>query len=268
MAHPYAEVRQTKVEHKRAGEIAKGHADGGAVTADPPKRASGGAVESRTPITGRKNGGRLDRAPRARGGKVKARARGGEVKLGADDQWSPRASDPTVGRTEAIAPMGRKASDAIGEEKQSRKQHYARGGRTNAKKGATTVNVIIAPQGGDKPPMMPPPGLGAGPPPMPPKPMMPSGPPPGMAGPPGAPPIRHDGGRAYASGGAVKSGPAWEEGKRNGTQVSHSGNKMDGKDVGRSKPVTYAGGGAVPRLSGGARGGLARLEKERAAAKS
>lgn len=220
MAHPFQAHRQNKVEHQRVGHVTKGYASGGAVTADPsaPKRASGGAVKTRAPIIGRKNGGRLDRLPRKNGG------------------------------------------------------------RTNAKKGTTNVNVIIAPQGGEKgaPPIMPPPGVGAGPPTMAPKPPM--MPPPGMAGgAPGLPPpgIRSSGGRAYASGGAVKSGPAWEEGKRNGTQVSHSGNKNDGKDIGRGKPVTYASGGAIeapikggmgPKFSGGARGGLGRLEKAARAA--
>lgn len=93
----------------------------------------------------------------------------------------------------------------------------AHGGRTKKGKGATNVNVIVAPQGGgDKPPMpMPPPAL-AGPPPgappMPPKPPMGAGPmgglPPGAAGlpmaagapggvPPGIIPPRAAGGRVH-----------------------------------------------------------------------
>lgn len=99
----------------------------------------------------------------------------------------------------------------------------AKGGR--AKKGATNVNVIVAPQGGGAPPPMPPPGpLLAGPPPgappMPPKPPMGAGPMPGglpggAAGlpmamgapggtPPGILPPRKDGGRVgRATGGGV-----------------------------------------------------------------
>lgn len=50
------------------------------------------------------------------------------------------------------------------------RQNFAHGGAVKPKKGATTVNVIIAPQGG---------GAGAPPPPMPP------GPPPAMMKPPG-----------------------------------------------------------------------------------
>ena len=155
----------------------------------------------------------------------------------------------------------------------------ARGGRTNAKKGST-VNILI---GSQAPPVPPngPAGVGAGvAPPMPaPRAPMPM-PPPGMGAGPGGPPpsIRHDGGRAYASGGRIKSGPAWEEGLKAGTQVQHSGNKSDGKDIGRGKPITYASGGAIeapikggmgPKFSGGSRGGMARMEKAaRAASRS
>ena len=71
-----------------------------------------------------------------------------------------------------------------------------------------------------------------------------------MAGPPGLPPgglppIRSAGGRAYAKGGAVKTGPAFEEGRRLGTKVSHSPNKNDGKELNRGKPVTYKTGGSI-----------------------
>lgn len=160
----------------------------------------------------------------------------------------------------------------------------ARGGRANK---PVNVNVIVSPQAASPPspnplaaagmPGAPPPGMPAPPPPMPP------GPPPG--GPPMPPPgMRSTGGRirGFAKGGAVKSGPAWEEGKRNGTQVSHSGNKNDatgpyGKNINRGKPVTYATGGPInapagkkgmgPKFSGGARGGKARLEKAARAAR-
>lgn len=146
----------------------------------------------------------------------------------------------------------------------------ASGGRTNSK--GATVNVIVSPQG-DKPPMPPPmmpPLPPPGPPPMPPG-LPPGGPP--MGGPPGMPPpgIRSMGGRAYAKGGAVKSGLAWAEGRREGTQVSHSGNKNDGKDIGRGKVITYAKGGPInapkgkagmgPKFGGGGMGGTARLQK-------
>ena len=37
----------------------------------------------------------------------------------------------------------------------------------------------------------------------------------------------------------LKSGPAWEEGVRNGTQVSHRPGKNDLDQLGRGKPITY-----------------------------
>jgi hypothetical protein len=81
----------------------------------------------------------------------------------------------------------------------------AAGGRTP--KGKTTVNVIVAPQGGDKPPM--PMAMPTGAPAMAPKPpMMPYGPPPGAMPPPGmgAPPpgmmARKTGGRVNMDAGA------------------------------------------------------------------
>ena len=96
-------------------------------------------------------------------------------------------------------------------------------------------------------PMVPPPGVGAGPggPPM---------PPPGM-------PMRKRGGRVAgatkgdgtkpAPTGGSGDGPAFKEGWRAGTQVSHSGNKEGNtKAVGRSKPVTFAKGGGVPSEGG------------------
>lgn len=155
-----------------------------------------------------------------------------------------------------------------------------RGGRVGKGK-ATTVNVIVAGQGGQQQP----PGVL-------PVPMPPPGPPPGAALPPGGPPMlppgagpglppgmgpgmpmRASGGRAYAKGGRVgvnKGSAVYEAGVKAGTQVSHSPGKNDLKDMGRGKPITYATGGAVehpakgamaPHLPGGAGGGEARLAK-------
>lgn len=158
-----------------------------------------------------------------------------------------------------------------------RLDRYARGGAV--KKGATNVNVIIAPSSPKEATQTPAiPGMGPavmGPSPVPP-PRPPMAPPPGMpmGGPQAVgampPPIRMDGGRVgYKKGGAVKSGAAWEEGLRNGTQVSHSDGKNDGKDIRTTKPITYKKGGKVeafgmgPKMKGGAEGGLGRLEKAR-----
>lgn len=150
----------------------------------------------------------------------------------------------------------------------------AKGGRVkgNAK---TIINVI---NGGDKaaPPPMPPMGIappGAMPPPAPPmaaKPPMPmlppGGPPPGM-------PMRAKGGRVN------QGSPVYEEGKRNGTQVSHTSGKSDLADMNRKTVVTFASGGRVRRfeasnavspaskLPGGGGGGEARLAKAHRAAR-
>ena len=75
----------------------------------------------------------------------------------------------------------------------------------------------------------------------------------------------------YAKGGAVKSGPAWEEGLKNGTQVQHDDGKSDGKNIGRGRVVTFWAGGKVEapkgvapatKLPGGAGGARGRLAKE------
>lgn len=171
----------------------------------------------------------------------------------------------------------------------------ARGGGTKHKKG-TTINIVNS--GGH--PAMPGPmaGIGAAPPmiaPRPPMPAVPPGMPPGgppslapTSGPPGAPMMRTAGGRAYAKGGAVKSGPSWDESIKAGTKPHNSPGKNDIKDIGRGKAITYNKGGAVPmkmvsfmararggaiespqgvdpktKLPGGSGGGEARLAKEK-----
>lgn len=164
----------------------------------------------------------------------------------------------------------RSAMKAHGGAVKHRADKRARGGRANAKKG-TNVTVVVAPQGGAHPMPVPVPGAGAAPP-IPPRPPI-AGPMPGPLPPAaGAPnPIRHSGGRMYAKGGAVKDGPAFREGIRAGTQVQHADGKMDQKNIGRGKPVTYKTGGRIEasnkvepatKLPGGSGGGEARLAKE------
>ena len=54
------------------------------------------------------------------------------------------------------------------------------------------------------------------------------------------------GGREFASGGAVKDGPAWREGLRSGTPVQNNpSGKNDQQDVNRGRPITYRRGGRV-----------------------
>lgn len=166
-------------------------------------------------------------------------ATGGAVKLA-----KPRHEASQI-REDDMRPEGGKTKHRMD------RPRRAKGGRVG-KKGST-VNVIVnaSPKEGG-PAMLPPPPMGgpmAPPPPMPRPPMGPpgpgvaAGPTPGLGGagmPP--PPMR-------AKGGRVKSGPAWDEGKRLGTQVSHDPGKNDGKDIGRKKVVTFATGGKVKSFS-------------------
>jgi len=153
------------------------------------------------------------------------------------------------------------------------KVHHGKGGKTN-------VNVIVAPSGGQHPPMAglgapggppglppaPPPGMG---PPMPPKPPM--MPPPGM-GAPGGMPMRKRGGKVnklwghsdmspshpnsteelfghsemkpgYARGGHVNANTVSIAKGR--TKVQHTDNKQDTVNIGRGPVITRKAGGAI-----------------------
>lgn len=121
----------------------------------------------------------------------------------------------------------------------------AKGGKVGkVGKKHSTVNVIV--NGGGKEPMpipMPSPAM-AGPPPGPPVAGLggpPAGMPPGGLG--GMPPMP-----PRARGGKVKSGPAWEEGIKAGTQVSHRAGKATTntpENLDRGRQVTFASGGKV-----------------------
>jgi hypothetical protein len=256
MAHPFQEHKQHKVEHSRVAKMTKGYATGGAVAsvATPKAKATGGAVKKTAMrMTGGAVKQRADK--RARGGKVK-RANGG--KTGSDYFSDQMMNNQSAQGNAALSDSDmNKAMNQMG-------QSRARGGRTKMKKG-TTVNIINSPQHPGAPPMMPPPGLGAGMPPRPPMappPMPPPGagamplpggmPPPGM--PPGGPPrpgmMPPPGMPMRARGGRIKDGPAWNGGLNAGTQVQHSDGKSDGKDIGRGRVVTFWAGGKVGQTSG------------------
>jgi hypothetical protein len=111
------------------------------------------------------------------------------------------------------------------------------GGHQSAPMPPPTPAPVPAPAAMPRPPMgpaagapMPPPGLGAGPPGMP---------------PPGLGPRSHGGRAAYAKGGAVKNGPAWDGMMKAITPVQHSDGKGDGKNIGRGAPITKAKGGGI-----------------------
>ncbi len=214
---------------------------------------------------------RQDRVEKSRVSKLThGYADGGEVDADAMQKMASVAGNQKAslaGTKSAMESLGRKRGGKVkGAKSHARLDRYARGGKVKNK--GTNVTVVVAPQGGgDKPPMpipaMPP--QGAMPPPRPPMAPPMAGPP--MMPPPGMPP-RRSGGRAYAKGGAVKDGPAWKEGLRNGTQVSHTDGKSDTKDIVRPRQVTYKRGGKVEasskvvhNIDDGAGGGLGRLEK-------
>lgn len=252
MAHQFSAHRQNKVEHDRVGRITRGYAKGGAVKHSDEaedrklfKKMYKEEEDKEGKVEGRAAGGRLDRVSRRRAGRMKHKGKNSKTNVNVivAPQHPPTGSPPMAGPI-AAAPH-------------------------------PPMPVTPPPGVGGPPPgagpMAGPPGLPPG---LPPHPMMP---PPGAGGPPGMMPPRRHGGRSYAKGGAVKTGPAYEEGIRNGTQVTHAPNKMDGKDIGRGKPITYKRGGAVehpvhggmgPDLGAGARGGMGRLKKAARAAKN
>lgn len=151
-------------------------------------------------------------------------------------------ADKAVNRTvDQGAPSGGMKRD-LGIEG-SKPGRFARGGRA---KGKTNITINVAPggQGAAPPAPLPlPVGPAVGAPPMP-----PPGPMAGIGAPgpvPGGPlPMRKAGGR-------IKDGPAWKEGLRNGTQVSHSPGKNDIKDTHRPKAITWKRGGKVTKRADG-----------------
>lgn len=230
MAHPYQSCRQHKSEKDRVSKIAH-RASGGRVQHD--DEAEDKALIRRTvkkaalKADGAKSKHRADRAPRARGGRTEA----------------PNDVKATLKKEAAVSAP-------------TKEINRKRGGRV---KGKTIVNVNVAPQAGV-----------AGPAPMPmpvPPALAPAGAPPAPIGAPnalaakppmmgaGAPPVAPGPLPMRKRGGRVKSGPAWEEGRKNGTQVSHDPGKNDlspeNLDCGR--PVTFRAGGKVVsfRASGG-----------------
>ena len=263
MAHPFNEHRAHKVEKRRIPERTKGYAHGGAVHADEAadkKLIKRTVKKSAMKMDGDKPKHRMDR--RARGGKVKKRDTGGSATDRAGNTGDQHFTQQEL--NDLMNKMGQPSNMQMEGEKRGGRVHRARGGRTKSKGKGTVVNVINTPGHamGGAPGMMPPAGMPPRPPmpaaPMPPQGMPPGMPPggamppgmpprPGMMPPPGAMPIHAKGGRVFrAKGGAVKDGPAWKEGLRNGTQVQHDDGKKDGKDIGRGKVITYKRGGAVP----------------------
>jgi hypothetical protein len=248
----YNDYREAKIAGKRAHRIAR-RADGeihpDAAHSTAIKRAVKAAPKrkKRLEMAGGAVRARLDRG--ARGGMI----RDHDPKGNGDQNLLERegSRETRMGRTVARARGGQVVRRSGRDYSELAPEHHERGGR--AKKGHTTVNVVVAPHPGAQPMPVPVPAGVAPPmaaqarPPMPVQSMMASQmmPPQMMA--PGTPlPIRHAGGRVMrASGGSIKSGPAWKEGLRNMTQISHQPGKNDLKDIGRGPAVTRRRGGSV-----------------------
>jgi hypothetical protein len=240
MAHPMQAHRQHIVERKRVSHITKGYDSGGEV-------GYGEAQQNQHNA--------LNDAPNP--------ANQSSQYSPQSEQAGPAPRDPDIERLVSGRRTGRARARG------GRVDSFARGGKTKKGKG-TTVNVMMG--HGDKqavPVPVPAPATlpgGAGP--LPPRPpvLPPAGAaPPGMppGGPPGMPPpgIRRSGGRAYARGGGVKSGPTWDEGKRNGTQVTHSPGKNDSDKINtRPALLTRKRGGRAYPLTAGADSGVGRLQ--------
>lgn len=291
MAHPYAAHRQTKKEHSRVSHIAKGYKSGGAVkhpdAAEDCKLIKSMVKKSDLKAEGGKVKHRMDRPK-------KKRADGGRIQ-----PITPQVSDNfqrairNAGSDEESSRISNVAKKRYGVEVPTR----AKGGRVKGNRAKTIVNVITGhPGGGAAPPPMP---GGIAPAAMPPvggPPMMAKPPMPGPGGPPmpppGAPPMRARGGRVgqTPTGSGVasntkdaernKGSKVFNQSMRNGTQISHTDGKSDGKDIGRGKAVSFRSGGKVKsfyakggrvespdgvapatRLPGGGGGGEARLAK-------
>lgn len=142
---------------------------------------------------------------------------------------------------------------------------YKSGGGVRPKSGKTTVNIVVG-AGGQQPPAPampiggPPPGAAAAPP-MPPRPPMA---PPMM--PPGGPPMMPPGGGMpmRKAGGRIKDGPAWAEGIRSGTKVSHTPGRNDIDHLATKPPITAKTGGRIaPKMTAGSESGPGRLQKTR-----
>jgi len=178
---------------------------------------------------------------------AKCRASGGRV---ACDE--PKRKHGGKVEKHVAAPEGKKAK------RRADRVMRAHGGKVGKKKHP---HVVVNVNAGGKEPMpipMPPPAM-AGPPPGPPPGPVAGlgGPPPGMpAGPGGAPPMM-----PRARGGKVKSGPAWVEGIKAGTKVSH----RDGlagtntpENLDRGRQITFKSGGKVKSFY--ARGGAVEAD--------
>lgn len=214
---------------------------------------------------------RAHKVEKSRVGHIAHRAKGGRV--GHSDEKADRKLIKSM-----MAEHDREHEGGKAKHRRDR-PHRAKGGKVKGKGSHVHINIMNG--GADKPPVAPLPGAAASPM-APPPAAIPPGPAAGLGGPPpmgpGGPPMP-----LRARGGNVKSGRAWEEGKKAGTQVSHvPALKKTVDNMDRGRVVTFKCGGGVKsfrayggkiestykvdpatKLPGGAGGGEGRLSKMR-----
>lgn len=277
MAHPYAEHRQTRKEHSRVGHITKGYASGGAVirTQDDAKvRKMSASQEREVNPEGGVAPRRADRPARAKGGRVKGNGKtiinvitGGHPATGTPPPMpagppmgiaGPPPAPPMAAKPPMPMPAGPMAGGA------PPMPMRAKGGRVNRGSGGATHvpgDTVSTQNGramnkfGERADKI-------------------------IRSIPNGPTVGNFVAGERARGGRVNAGTkVYEDGKRNGTAVSHDFGKNDLADIGRKKVITFSSGGRVRRfeasnavspaskLPGGGGGGEARLAKAHRAAR-
>jgi hypothetical protein len=297
MGHPFAAHKQHLVERKRVGHITKGYASGGAVSAaDEGGQPSAKATRQRDAlaVTGKPARERLDKPCRARGGRA-PKAKGTNVNViiapqGGQSPQPPNAPPPGLppippGQAAAPPPMPMRppmpmppgaappgAMPPGGPIRSAGGRAYAKGGAVKKRADGGEVGwkerfvgrgKLRDEMGGKPPPM----GFDFT-----------------RSKTQAEDTMRGQMQRAEDVSDAVprrpegraKGGRVFNAGVHAGTSVQHTDGKMDQRNVGRGKVVTYKTGGAVfapptgkmaPKFEGGAGGGEARIAKAHRAAK-
>jgi hypothetical protein len=246
MSHPLNHLRANKIERSRVKDIVKGYARGGAIEPEMEEDDEAGPASGDT-------SGESGRKAMKRGGKPKMKMEGNANR---HHMGKKRRGGKIVAKSENSAPM-----------EDDDKPKRADGGRVKRPAGQTIVNVMA---GGDKSPPPPPQQVPVKVPvPVPAPPPQMAGPPPGAMPPSAGMPTggMSPGMLGRAKGGRVAKGTrTYEDGLKNGTQVSHSPGKNDLKNMIPDTPVipvkkAFARGGAAPHMTAGAGSGEGRIEK-------
>jgi hypothetical protein len=297
MAHPHNESRDHKVQKRRVGHILKHYASGGAVHHEDEgadkKLIKRTVKKTALKMDGGKPKHRADKMKRARGGRTKHKGTtvnivmpqggmhpgaGAPMPGGAPMMPPPHPMAPPMPPAGAMPPPGGPPGMGMPPGGPPMMPPRKQGGRVKRAIGGFAGQTAM-PQGMPAPMPTPMPTGSAGV-----NPASTARPMAGFGGGQMMPPVNPAASsmatmpttqnRMFAKGGAVKDGPAWKEGLRNGTQVQHDDGKKDGKDIGRGRVVTFRTGGKVEapegvapatKLPGGSGGARARLAKEKRA---